>query len=163
MEENFRSLLDSEEDEDLQRIYALLSRIPEGVERLHGIFECHVKQVGLTAVSKLVGEGGANADSIDPKAYVDALLEVHRKNSETVQRNFKEEAGFAVSLDKACREFVNRNAASGASSTKSAELVAKYVDVLLRESNKMAGDDFEDALTRTVCRTNCSGDGCMLI
>ncbi|EKM79832.1 hypothetical protein AGABI1DRAFT_113105 [Agaricus bisporus var. burnettii JB137-S8] len=151
MWESFQSLLDFEKDEDLQRMYALLSRIPEGLEPLRKRFEAHVKQAGLTSISKLVGEGGANAESIDPKAYVDALLEVHRKNSETVQRSFKGEAGFAASLDKACREFVNRNAATGASSTKSPELIAKHADMLLRKNNKMAEeDDLEGALNRVM-------------
>lgn len=162
MWESFQSLLDFEKDEDLQRMYALLSRIPEGLEPLRKRFEAHVKQAGLTSISKLVGEGGANAESIDPKAYVDALLEVHRKNSETVQRSFKGEAGFAASLDKACREFVNRNAATGASSTKSPELIAKHADMLLRKNNKMAEeDDLEGALNRVVRSLNCFAYDCV--
>ncbi|KAH6912447.1 ubiquitin-protein ligase [Coprinopsis sp. MPI-PUGE-AT-0042] len=151
MWESFQNLLDFDKDEDLQRMYALLSRIPEGLEPLRKRFEGHVKAAGLTAVEKLVGEGGANADSVDPKAYVDALLEVHRKNSETVSRSFKSEAGFAASLDKACREFVNRNAATGTSSTKSPELIAKHADMLLRKNNKMAEEeDLEGALNRVM-------------
>jgi cullin 1 len=151
MWESFQNLLDFDKDEDLQRMYALLSRIPEGLEPLRKRFEGHVKTAGLAAVDKLVGEGGANADSVDPKAYVDALLEVHRKNSETVSRSFKSEAGFAASLDKACREFVNRNAATGSSSTKSPELIAKHADMLLRKNNKMAEEeDLEGALNRVV-------------
>jgi cullin 1 len=151
MWDSFQTLLDFDQDEDLQRMYALLSRIPEGLEPLRKRFEGHVKQAGLTAISKLIGEGGANVDALDPKAYVDALLEVHRKNSETVTRSFKGEAGFAASLDKACREFVNRNAATGTSSTKSPELIAKHADMLLRRNNKMAEeDDLEGALNRVV-------------
>ncbi|RDB19810.1 Cullin-1 [Hypsizygus marmoreus] len=151
MQESFQNLLDFDQDEDLQRMYALLSRIPEGLEPLRKRFEGHVKQSGLTAISKLVGEGGENIDTLDPKAYVDALLEVHRKNSETVTRSFKAEAGFAASLDKACREFVNRNAATGNSSTKSPELIAKHADMLLRKNNKMAEeDDLEGALNRVM-------------
>jgi cullin 1 len=151
MWESFQSLLDFDQDEDLQRMYALLSRIPEGLEPLRKRFETHVKQSGLKAISKLIGEGGANVDTLDPKAYVDALLEVHRKSSETVTRSFKGEAGFAASLDKACREFVNRNAATGTSSTKSPELIAKHADMLLRKNNKMAEeDDLEGALNRVV-------------
>ncbi|KAH6902807.1 ubiquitin-protein ligase [Coprinopsis sp. MPI-PUGE-AT-0042] len=151
MWESFQNLLDFDKDEDLQRMYALLSRIPEGLEPLRKRFEGHVKAAGLAAVEKLVGEGGANADSVDPKAYVDALLEVHRKNSETVSRSFKSEAGFAASLDKACREFVNRNAATGTSSTKSPELIAKHADMLLRKNNKMAEEeDLEGALNRVM-------------
>ncbi|KAF9000248.1 ubiquitin-protein ligase [Cyathus striatus] len=152
MWESFQSLLDYDQDEDLRRMYALLSRIPEGLEPLRKRFEQHVKQAGLNAISKLVGgDGGANADSLDPKAYVDALLEVHYKNSQTVVRSFKGEAGFAASLDKACREFVNRNAATGTSSTKSPELIAKHADMLLRKNNKMAEqDDLEGVLSRVM-------------
>ena len=152
MWENFQVLLDYDKDEDLQRMYALLSRIPEGLEPLRKKFEEHVKKAGLAAVSKLVGEAGANIDALDPKAYVDALLEVHKKNSETVTRSFKGEAGFVASLDKACREFVNRNAATGTSNSKSPELLAKHADLLLRKNNKLAEeDDLEVALNRVVC------------
>jgi cullin 1 len=157
MWESFQNLLDFDQDEDLQRMYSLLSRIPEGLEPLRKRFEGHVKQAGLAAISKLVGEAGANIDSLDPKAYVDALLEVHQKNSQIVNRSFKGEAGFAASLDKACREFVNRNAATGTSSTKSPELIAKHADMLLRKNNKMAEeDDLEGALNRVVCLLSCS-------
>ncbi|KII86882.1 hypothetical protein PLICRDRAFT_55777 [Plicaturopsis crispa FD-325 SS-3] len=150
MWESFQSLLDYDKDEDLQRMYALLSRIPEGLEPLRKKFEEHVKKAGLSAVSKLAGEG-ASADSLDPKAYVDALLEVHRKNAETVTRSFRGEAGFVASLDKACREFVNRNSATGTSTTKSPELLAKHADMLLRKNNKMAEEgDLEGALNRVM-------------
>ncbi|KAH7913416.1 Cullin [Hygrophoropsis aurantiaca] len=150
MWESFQSLLDFDKDEDLQRMYALLSRIPEGLEPLRKRFEEHVKKAGLAAVAKLAGEGADTAD-LDPKAYVDALLEVHRKNSETVTRSFRGEAGFVASLDKACREFVNRNAATGSSTTKSPELLAKHADMLLRKNNKMAEEeDLEGALNRVM-------------
>ncbi|KAI0042482.1 Cullin-domain-containing protein [Auriscalpium vulgare] len=153
MWENFQQLLDYDKDEDLQRMYALLSRIPEGLEPLRKKFEEHVKKAGLSAVAKL-GGGDAGADgetSVDPKAYVDALLEVHTKNAETVNRSFKGEAGFVASLDKACREFVNRNDATGTSSTKSPELLAKHADALLRKNNKMAEEgDLEGALNRVM-------------
>ncbi|THV03349.1 Cullin-domain-containing protein [Dendrothele bispora CBS 962.96] len=148
MWDSFQKLLDFDQDEDLQRMYALLSRIPEGLEPLRKRFEQHVKQSGLSAISKISGEGSTD---IDPKIYVDALLDVHRKNSETVTRSFKGEAGFAASLDKACREFVNRNAATGTSSTKSPELIAKHADMLLRKNNKMAEEeDLETALNRVM-------------
>ncbi|KAI0755249.1 Cullin-domain-containing protein [Daedaleopsis nitida] len=150
MWESFQGLLDYDKDEDLQRMYALLSRIPEGLEPLRKRFEDHVKRAGLAAVAKLVGEGGAAAE-VDPKAYVDALLDVHQKNSETVTRSFRGEAGFVASLDKACREFVNRNAATGTSTTKSPELLAKHADALLRKNNKMAEEeDLEGALNKVM-------------
>ncbi|KAG8904450.1 hypothetical protein FRB99_001710 [Tulasnella sp. 403] len=150
MWDDFQNLLDFDKDEDLQRMYALLARIPEGLEPLRKKFEEHVKKAGLAAVAKLTGEGGANAE-IEPKAYVDALLEVHAKNEETVNRSFKGEAGFVASLDRACKDFVNKNAATGTSSTKSPELLAKHADALLRKNNKVGEDnDLEDALNKVM-------------
>ncbi|KAI0726430.1 Cullin-domain-containing protein [Fomitopsis betulina] len=149
MWESFQELLDYDKDEDLQRMYALLARITEGLEPLRKRFEEHVKRSGLAAVSKLVGQGGA--DAVDPKAYVDALLEVHSKNSETVTRSFRGEAGFVASLDKACRDFVNKNDATGTSTNKSPELLAKHADALLRKTNKMAEEeDLEGALNKVM-------------
>ena len=151
MWEEFQRLLDFDKDEDLQRMYALLSRIPEGLEPLRKKFEEHVKRAGLASVAKLVGDEAGGSDALDPKAYVDALLEVHRKNSDTVNRSFKGEAGFVASLDKACREFVNRNTATGNSSTKSPEFLAKHADALLRKTNKVAEEgDLEGALNQAV-------------
>lgn len=155
MWDSFQNLLDFDKDEDLQRMYSLLSRITEGLEPLRRKFELHVKLAGDNAVSKLVGEGASNAEApeVDPKSYVDALLEVHHKNSETVTRSFRGEAGFVASLDKACRDFVNRNKATGTSTTKSPELLAKHADVLLRKSNKVAEEeDLEGALNKVVRR-----------
>ncbi|KAJ7057195.1 Cullin [Mycena amicta] len=159
MWEAFQALLDFDADEDLQRMYSLLARIPEGLEPLRRKFEAHVKAAGLGAVSALVGPDGkatgAAADEksgeLDPKAYVDALLAVHEKNAATVARSFKGEAGFAAALDKACREFVNRNAATGSSASRSPELLAKHADMLLRKSNKSTGDDdLESSLNRVM-------------
>ncbi len=94
---------------------------------------------------------GAGAETLEPKAYVDSLFEVHRKNSETVTRSFRGEAGFVASLDKACREFVNRNSATGSSTTKSPELLAKHADALLRKNNKVAEEqDIEGALNKII-------------
>lgn len=64
MWDEFQKLLDYDKDEDLQRMYALLARIPEGLEPLRKKFEEHVKQAGLVAVSKLVGDGGAAVDTL---------------------------------------------------------------------------------------------------
>ena len=134
-------------------MYALLARIPEGLEPLRKKFEEHVKNAGLAAVAKLADTEGAE---VDPKAYVDALLEVHTKNAETVNRSFKGEAGFVAALDKACRDFVNKNKATGNQPTRSPELLAKHADALLRKSNKMAEDeDLESALNRVVCLRSC--------
>lgn len=101
MQEAFQSLLDDDKEDDLNRMYNLLSRIPDGLNPLRDRFETHVKKAGLRAVEVIIGAGDKGTD-VDPKAYVDALLEVHGKNDETVAKAFKTEAGFVASLDKVC-------------------------------------------------------------
>ncbi|KAB5588680.1 Cullin 1 [Ceratobasidium theobromae] len=152
MQDDFQNLLDYDKDEDLQRMYSLLARIPEGLDPLRKKFEEHVKKAGLAAIAKLQGEAaGSPGGEVEPKAYVDALLEVHHKNQETVNRSFRGEAGFVASLDRACRDFVNRNAATGTSSTKSPELLAKHADALLRKNNKLSEEgDLEEHLNKVM-------------
>lgn len=87
----------------------------------------------------------------EPKPYVEALLEVHAKNADLVQKAFRGDASFGQALDKACREFINRNKATGTMSNKSPELLAKYADALLKKSNKAGEEaDLELALKNTV-------------
>jgi cullin 1 len=83
---------------------------------------------------------------IDPKVYFEALLQVYKCFAEIAITTFKAESGFTASLDKACREFVNRNAVCPAGSSKSAELLAKYADGLLRKSAKTNEDSEMEVL-----------------
>jgi cullin 1 len=151
MWDSFQSLLDYDKDQDLRRIYSLLSRIPEGLEPLLRKFEEHVKRTGLAAIATLVGSDAAAIEELDPTAYIDALLEVHTKYSDTVNHCFGGEPGFFARIDMACREFVNRNAVTGVLSSRSPELLAKHADALLRKNHKMAKrSDLEGSLNRVV-------------
>jgi cullin 1 len=132
LREEFQVLLDNDREDDMARMYNLLSRIPEGLEPLRTRFETHVRNAGLAAVQKVNSSEG---DKLEPRVYVDALLEIHSQYRGLVKRAFKEEPEFTRSLDNACREFVNRNAVCVAGSSKSPELLAKYTDVLLRKSS----------------------------
>ncbi|KAI5814214.1 Cullin [Pyronema omphalodes] len=145
LREEFQILLDNDRQGDLQRMYNLLSRIPDGLDPLRTKFEAHVRRAGLAAVDKIADDGG---DNLEPKVYVDALLEVHTQYQGLVLTAFKGEAEFVRSLDNACREFVNRNKVCKSASTKSPELLAKYADSLLRKSAKSAEEsDLENKLT----------------
>ncbi|GAA5976152.1 hypothetical protein JCM5350_000332 [Sporobolomyces pararoseus] len=161
MQEEFQRLLDQEQEADLQRMYLLLSRIPSGLDPLRERFEKHVKKAGLDSVERCVGSASAETNgkdggkedtsgAVEPKAYVDSLLAVHKKNGELVGKAFRGDQTFVASLDRACREFVNRNKACS-SPNKSPELLAKYTDSLLKKSNKQTEDaDMEQALTDTM-------------
>lgn len=104
---------------DLERMYHLLFRIPNGLEPLRKKFEDHVKRAGLEAVQKVLPAPGAVseagkaevlvslpssstfvANGQDPKSYVEALLEVHKKYGDVVNGPFRAELGFNASLDR---------------------------------------------------------------
>jgi cullin 1 len=139
--DSFEDLLEKGQLEDLKRLYALLSRIPDGLDPLRKRFELYVKSTGLTAVSRLCAEGGSESEAIDPNSYIDTLLEIYSRNATIVVTGFAGETGFYASLDKACRDFMNSNAATKVSSTRSPELLAQYVDLLLRKNNKTVLED----------------------
>lgn len=132
LRDEFQVLLDNERQDDLARLYRLLSQIKDGLNPLRSRFETHVRKAGLAAVEKVAAEG----ESFEPKMYVDALLQVHSRYQSLVNEAFNGESEFVRSLDNACREFVNRNQVCKSSSTKSPELLARNTDALLRKGSK---------------------------
>ncbi|KAG6827418.1 hypothetical protein H0H92_011866 [Tricholoma furcatifolium] len=157
--EHFQQLLELDRYYDLQRMYSLLSRIPDGSTPLYNAFEEFVKNSGLAAVRQIVGESD-DASEVDPRVYIDTLLEVHEKSVATVARCFKaktkgeegeeelkSETAFRAAVDKAFQKIVNRNAATGQSDSKSPELLAKYLDTLLRQKG-VQDTEFEKAFDR---------------
>ncbi|KAJ5578272.1 cullin-1 [Penicillium hispanicum] len=145
LRDEFQLLLDNERQEDLARMYLLLSRIKEGLDPLRTTFENHVRRAGLAAVEKVASEG----ENFEPKLYVDALLQVHTRYQNLVDDAFNGESEFVRSLDNACREFVNRNRICKSTTTKSPELLAKYTDSLLKKGSKAAEEsELEEMLVQ---------------
>ncbi|KAL8867075.1 MAG: hypothetical protein Q9174_005897 [Haloplaca sp. 1 TL-2023] len=145
LRDEFQILLDNDRQEDLARMYRLLNRIVDGLDPLRSRFEQHVRKCGLASVAKIAG--GAEKE-MDPKTYVDSLLEVHTQYAKLVDSAFSGESEFVRSLDNACKEFVNRNQVCKAGSTRSPELLAKYTDTLLKKTAKSNEEaDLEGALS----------------
>ena len=145
LRDEFQVLLDTDRQDDLARMYRLLARIIDGLEPLRTRFEAHVRKSGLAAVEKIAAEG----ENMEPKTYVDALLEVHTQYQKLVDDAFGGESEFVRSLDNACKEFVNRNKVCKTGSTRSPELLAKYTDALLKKSAKSAEEaDLEGSLVQ---------------
>jgi len=145
-EQEFMTMLVSDKDEDLGRMFQLVSRIPDGLTKLRNLLETHISSVGLSAIEKL-GKDAPN----DPKIYVQTILEVHRKFDSLVIRSFARDGGFVASLDKACGKFINNNNVTKVSKTssKSPELLAKYCDALLKKSSKNPEDaELEETLNQ---------------
>ncbi|XP_054724401.1 cullin-1-like [Uloborus diversus] len=126
----FKNLLDYNKIDDLKRMFSLLSRLPAGLDDLKLQFEAYVMQQGLLAVEKY-----NESDVSDPKLYVHSILDIHQRYNAVVIAAFDSDAGFATALDKACGKFINKNSVteSSGSTSKSAELLAKYCDLLLKK------------------------------
>jgi cullin 1 len=145
LRDEFQILLDNDRYDDMARMYNLLARIPDGLDPLRTKFEAHVRKAGLAAVSKVA----ADSEKMEPKVYVDALLDIHTQYQNLVKKAFKDEPEFTRSLDNACREFVNRNQVCKSGSSKSPELLAKYTDSLLKKSSTGTEEnDLENTLTQ---------------
>lgn len=145
LRDEFQPLLDAERQDDLARMYRLLSKIKDGLDPLRGKFESHVRKAGLAAIDKIAAGG----ENVEPKVYIDALLQVHSKYRTMVDIAFGGESEFVRSLDNACREFVNRNALCQTSSTKSPELLARYTDSLLKKGVKTPEEsEYEELLAQ---------------
>ncbi|TVY34074.1 Cullin, partial [Lachnellula occidentalis] len=145
LRDEFQILLNNDRVDDMERMYKLLARIPDGLDPLRARFETHVRKAGLDAVSKVAVE----ADKLEPKVYIDALLEIHTQYQGLVKKAFQDEPEFTRSLDNACREFVNRNPVCKSGSNKSPELLAKYADAVLRKGTNGAEEsDLENTLNQ---------------
>ncbi len=123
-----------------------LSRTSKGQDLLRKNFEQHVEKAGLNAVASLVEKDSEP----DPKMYLDTLLEVHTKYSAIITQHLYGDAGFVGSLCNACIVFVNRNAVTGPTGSKSPEVLVKYADRLLRKGRSLEEVDVEGALDRLV-------------
>merc|ERR1712038_479890 len=144
----FQNLLNADKNDDLGRMFQLVSLIPDGLGELRNLLENHITAQGLAAIEKL-GQEALN----EPKIYVSTILEVHRKYNALVLTAFNNDSGFVASLDKACGKFINNNAVTkhASQSSKSPELLAKYCDILLKKSSKNPEEaELEDTLNQVM-------------
>lgn len=136
----FQVLLNADKNEDLGRMYKLVSRINDGPLELKVLLEKHIYNQGDCSI-KQCAEQAIN----DPNLYVKTILDVHRKYDELVRVSFENDAGFVAALDKACNRFINKNQVTidAKSSSKSPELLARYCDSLLRSSKVSEDSELE--------------------
>lgn len=144
----FQGLLNDNKEEDLARMFQLVSRVQDGLGELKSLLEDHITTRGSAAIASL-DSTAVN----DPKMYVTTILDVHRKYSNLCQVAFNNESGFVAALDKACRKFINNNKVTqeAKSSNKSPELLTKYCDLLLKKSSKNPEEsEIEDILNQVM-------------
>ncbi|ESO94254.1 hypothetical protein LOTGIDRAFT_215748 [Lottia gigantea] len=144
----FQNLLDADKNDDLGRMYQLVSRIQDGLGELKSLLETHIFNQGQTAIDRC-GEAALN----DPKIYVQTVLDVHKKYHALVMTAFNNDSGFVAALDKACGRFINNNSVTklAQASSKSPELLARYCDLLLKKSSKNPEEaELEDTLNQVM-------------
>uniref|UniRef100_A0A914XRU0 Cullin family profile domain-containing protein n=1 Tax=Plectus sambesii TaxID=2011161 RepID=A0A914XRU0_9BILA len=148
IEDKFRCLLLSGKDEELARMYSLTRSVGDELGDLRNMLEKHIEEQGALAMERC-GEKAVN----DPIIYVNAVLEVHRHYSTLVERSFRNESGFVQALDKACATFINKNNVTiiAENTSKSAELLARYCDWLLKKGVKNSNEaELKDFLTEVM-------------
>ncbi|XP_026739231.1 cullin-4A [Trichoplusia ni] len=119
------SLMDGPRLPDLTTLYALFSRVKDGLSELCNHFNAYIKKKGRTIV-------------IEPerdKTMVAELLEFKEQLDHVVNTCFQRNDKFLYSMREAFEYFINQR------QNKPAELIAKFVDVKLRAGNKEATEE----------------------
>ncbi|XP_067649383.1 cullin-2-like [Haliotis asinina] len=138
-----REMVQMEKRKDLTHMYSLLKPIQSGLGVLMQEVEDHIKQTGLEAVRSLKGENV-------PGQFVESMLEVHSKYTELIQSVFHADQQFVGALDKACAAAINFRS-NPKMACKSAELLARYCDGLLKKSSKgISETELDDKLANCI-------------
>ncbi|CAF4137248.1 unnamed protein product [Adineta steineri] len=126
-------LLRDEKIEDLRIAHGLISRIKDAGKPIQKALEDYTKTAGIYAINSI-----KTTVNKEPKSYVEAILEVHERLSRIVKEGFCDEPSYRAAFDNACGIFINKNVVTetAGNSAKSAELLAKYCDTLLKKGNK---------------------------
>ncbi|OZC06306.1 hypothetical protein X798_06707, partial [Onchocerca flexuosa] len=118
---------------NLERISIFCNRVENGLDGLRVALEKHIARQGEAALDKI-----ADVAVNDPKQYVSTILKIYRSYHSLVTYSLKREPAFVQALDKGCASFINRNNITRKTNnpSKSPELLARYCDILLKESLK---------------------------
>ncbi|KAL7062208.1 hypothetical protein AAHC03_01701 [Spirometra sp. Aus1] len=144
----FPNLLQEERMDDIARMYRLVGRFPEGKDSLVEMTEKHVEERGSSALRQVCQTAVNN-----PKLFVDTIIQVQKKNLDLVLSGFSMDPAFTRALDKGSDRFINRNAVTdlAGSPRKGPELLAKYVDMLLKKGPKdNQPEDLEETLNNVM-------------
>ncbi|CAF3561870.1 unnamed protein product [Adineta steineri] len=145
-------LLHVEKTGDLRIAHGLITRIRDANKPIQKELENFTYQTGLDAIDNI-----KVTVNKEPKSYVEAILEVHERFSRIILEGFCDEPGYRVAFDNACGKFINGNAVTKAArsgSGKSAELLAKYCDTLLKKGNKTEENDSDNKISQIMVAFN---------
>lgn len=137
-----KEMVSQEKRKDLRNMYIILKPITDHLKgRLIQTFLDHIKNEGIETISTLKGE------NIHIQ-FVENMLKVHHKYQELIADVFENGSLFLSALDKACTSVVNKKI-NDRQPCRSAELVAKYCDSLLKKS-KTTESEIDTKLTNSI-------------
>jgi len=143
--DEFQIYLNSDQDNNMAALFELVEKTEHGLKKMQQIFEKHVLKVGRDSIEACVDDAVS-----DSAVYVTTILQVYKKYKQLVLLSFNNHFLFVKALDQACQKFINRNAVTDRGSnqtSKSAELIARYCDFLLKKSSKVSEEtELEDIL-----------------
>ncbi|XP_055644695.1 cullin-2 isoform X2 [Toxorhynchites rutilus septentrionalis] len=130
-----------EKQRDLKNLYTILKPVPDALKLLVNTFYEHIRNKGVQMVSTIKGE------TVHVQ-FVEGMLQVHEKYEKMIANTFASDPIFLSALDKACSSFINSKTSDN-QSNRSAELVSKYCDSLLKKS-KISESEIETKLTKSI-------------
>lgn len=145
----FNNLIRENAVDDLQKIYALCSRVPESLEALRVHYQNLIIQIGNDSIKNLQDPEN------NPREYIQTILDNLKRFNTVTSAAFNNEQGFVKSFDQGCIEFINKNSVckDGQDSYKSSELLSRYCDLVLRKSSSKtttADQEIEDVLNQVM-------------
>ncbi|KAG4105964.1 Cullin-domain-containing protein [Neocallimastix lanati (nom. inval.)] len=134
--DKFEDLLKNKQYKDCTNMYKLLSIVNDGINSLASIYEDYIAKYGFNQCKKL-----GNIKLKDSKAYVDTLIEVHKKFRDITKDVFNSNPEFFAAVDKSLSKVINTPTSGKIS--HSPEILAKYCDFLLKKSPKVTLNEDE--------------------
>ncbi|KAK2719989.1 cullin-2-like [Artemia franciscana] len=145
LQSTLATMVSEETVKDLANAYQVLKTVQGGLNELVKLVEEHIKKMGREATQ--------NVDFDQPNApitFVEAVLEIHNTYANMISSYFHNDQHFTSALGRASASVVNAKH-KNRNVSRSAELLAKYCDTMLRKSARGTSDsDIDDKLAESV-------------
>jgi len=139
----FSKFVDNDKMKDIQRLYTLLNRVPNGHTLLLQLFEEKICNEGKIVIEKFETDV-----KNDAKFFIEGMISICVKYESLVRDNIKNDPNFLHSLVKSCRRIIN---STNKRKVRTAELLATYIDSILKKGSKIVNDsDIDNVLDNTI-------------
>ncbi|URD74560.1 cullin 1 [Musa troglodytarum] len=147
------ALLRDDKVDDLERMYRLFSRIPEGLTHFSQLFKQHVTAEGTAFVSQAENAARDKREKRDAAdspqlVLIRRIIELHDKYIGYVQESFQNHTVLNKAFKEAFDVLCNKDVAS----TSSAEMLASFCDDVLKiaGSEKLSDEEIDRTLEKAV-------------